>query len=116
MAAVEKLEMVRGADLSAYDVSYSEAGLRVRRRPGQERDGLPEQLDSYVVDMSRDGDGRYVCTVPALPGAISDGETKGAALDNVAEAIEAMHEAGGIKKEFVVFSVNEYMHDNGQIS
>ena len=105
MAAVEKLEMVRGADLSAYEVSYSEAGLRVRHRPGQERDGLPEQLDSYVVDMSRDGDGRYVCTVPALPGAISDGETKGAALDNVAEAIEAMHEAMGIKKKFVVFSV-----------
>lgn len=106
MATVEKhLEMVRGADLSAYEVAYSETGLRVRRRPGQERDGLPEQLDSYMVDVSRDEDGRYVCTVPALPGAISDGETKGAALDNVAEAIEAMHEAMGIKKRFVVFSV-----------
>lgn len=116
MAAAEKqLEMVRGADLSAYEVAYSQAGLRVRRRPGQGR-GLPERLDSYMADVSRDGDGRYVCTVPALPGAISDGGTKCAALDNVAQAIEAMHEAAGIKKEFVVFSVNERMRDNGQIS
>lgn len=108
MAAAEKqLEMVRGADLSAYEVAYSQTGLRVRRRPGHGCGGLPERLDSYMVDVSRDGDGRYVCTVPALPGAISDGGTKCAALDNVAEAIEAMHEAAGIKKEFVVFSVNE---------
>ena len=62
------------------------------------------------------GTGATYARFPRYRGAISDGETKGAALDNVAEAIEAMHEAAGIKKEFVVFSVNEYMHDNGQIS
>lgn len=47
------------------------------------------------LDVSRGEDGRYVCTVPALPGAAGDGETKGAAPDGVAEAIAAMREAAG---------------------
>ena len=53
------------------------------------------------MDASKDG--RYVCTVPALPGAAGDGETKGAAPDGVAEAIDAMREAAGTAG--VAFSV-----------
>ena len=38
------------------------------------------------VIVERDEDGVYVAEVPQLPGCVSQGETRAAALDNVREA------------------------------
>lgn len=43
----------------------------------------------YRVKIERDEDGVFVAEVPALPGCISQGKTRGEALTNVREAIEA---------------------------
>lgn len=43
----------------------------------------------YRVKIERDEDGAFVAEVPALPGCISQGKTRGEALTNVKEAIEA---------------------------
>jgi predicted RNase H-like HicB family nuclease len=47
----------------------------------------------YTVVFEREPDGGYVVTVPALPGCVSQGDTRQAALDNIREAILAYVEA-----------------------
>jgi predicted RNase H-like HicB family nuclease len=42
----------------------------------------------YTVVLQRENDGGYVATVPALPGCVSQGETREEALRNVEEAME----------------------------
>jgi len=42
----------------------------------------------YTVVLEQEGDGGYVATVPALPGCVSQGDDRAAALANVREAIE----------------------------
>ena len=42
----------------------------------------------YTVVLEREDDGGYVVTVPALPGCVSQGDTRPEALDNIREAIE----------------------------
>jgi len=42
----------------------------------------------YTVVLERDEDGGYVVSVPALPGCVSQGDTRNEALDNIREAIE----------------------------
>ena len=42
----------------------------------------------YTVVLLRDPDGGFVATVPALPGCVSQGETRSESLDNIKEAIE----------------------------
>lgn len=42
----------------------------------------------YTVILQRESDGGYVATVPALPGCVSQGDTREEALKNVEEAIE----------------------------
>jgi predicted RNase H-like HicB family nuclease len=42
----------------------------------------------YTVVLEREPDGGYVASVPALPGCITQGDTRGEALTNVREAIE----------------------------
>ena len=42
----------------------------------------------YTVILQREADGGYVVTVPALPGCISQGDSRGEALRNIEEAIE----------------------------
>ena len=44
----------------------------------------------YQVTITRDEDGVFVAEVPALPGCVSDGDTREEALANVTEAI-ALH-------------------------
>ena len=42
----------------------------------------------YTVILERDPDGGYVASVPALPGCVSQGETRDEALANITEAAE----------------------------
>ena len=47
----------------------------------------------YRVVIEQDEDGVFVVQVPSLPGCISQGMTRGEALYNVQEAIEAYLES-----------------------
>jgi predicted RNase H-like HicB family nuclease len=42
----------------------------------------------YTVVLEKEGDGGYVVSVPALPGCVSQGDTRVEALSNIREAIE----------------------------
>ena len=42
----------------------------------------------YTVVLEQEPDGGYVVSVPALPGCVSQGDTRGEALSNIREAIE----------------------------
>jgi predicted RNase H-like HicB family nuclease len=42
----------------------------------------------YTVVLKREEDGGYVASVPALPGCVSEGNTRTEALNNIREAIE----------------------------
>jgi predicted RNase H-like HicB family nuclease len=42
----------------------------------------------YTVVLEREDDGGFVVSVPALPGCLSQGDTRAEALENVREAIE----------------------------
>jgi predicted RNase H-like HicB family nuclease len=41
----------------------------------------------YTVVLEQEQDGGYIATVPALPGCISQGDTRGEAVSNIREAI-----------------------------
>ncbi|MEX2243828.1 MAG: type II toxin-antitoxin system HicB family antitoxin [Fimbriimonadaceae bacterium] len=43
----------------------------------------------YTVILLREADGGYVARVPALPGCVSQGESRDEALANIKEAAEA---------------------------
>jgi len=42
----------------------------------------------YTVVLERESDGGFVVSVPALPGCVSQGDTRADALSNIREAIE----------------------------
>jgi predicted RNase H-like HicB family nuclease len=42
----------------------------------------------YTVVLEQEADGGFVASVPALPGCVSQGDTRGEALSNIREAIE----------------------------
>ncbi|MFA5263348.1 MAG: type II toxin-antitoxin system HicB family antitoxin [Opitutaceae bacterium] len=42
----------------------------------------------FTVTIDRDEDGAWVAECPAIPGCVSQGETKQALLKNIREAIE----------------------------
>lgn len=42
----------------------------------------------YTVVLKTEPDGGFVAIVPALPGCVSQGDTREEALDNICEAIE----------------------------
>jgi predicted RNase H-like HicB family nuclease len=42
----------------------------------------------YTVVLEQEEDGGYVVSVPALPGCVSEGDTRAEALKNIREAIE----------------------------
>jgi len=42
----------------------------------------------YTVILQRENDGAYVATVPALPGCVSQGDSRADALRNIEETIE----------------------------
>ncbi len=41
----------------------------------------------FIVTIDRDEDGVWVVECPSIPGCVSQGETKEAALENIKEAI-----------------------------
>ena len=41
----------------------------------------------FSVTVDRDEDGVWIVECPAIPGCVSQGKTKGEALDNIKEAI-----------------------------
>lgn len=47
---------------------------------------------TFDVIVTEDEDGWFVATVPAVPGALTQGETKAEALENIKEAILLMLE------------------------
>jgi predicted RNase H-like HicB family nuclease len=47
-----------------------------------------ETIVKYTVVLQRENDGGYVVSVPALPGCVSQGDTREEALKNIEEAIE----------------------------
>jgi len=42
----------------------------------------------YTVVIEQESDGGFVISVPALPGCVSQGDTRNEALNNIREAIE----------------------------
>src|SRR5947207_15146094 len=42
----------------------------------------------YTVVLEQEEDGGYVASVPALPGCVSQGDTRAEALNNIREAME----------------------------
>jgi predicted RNase H-like HicB family nuclease len=42
----------------------------------------------YTVVLEQESDGGYVVSVPALPGCVSQGDTRSEALTNIRDAIE----------------------------
>jgi len=55
---------------------------------GLYRNPLKEGDMKYTVVLQRENDGGYVATVPALPGCVSQGDTREEALRNIEEAID----------------------------
>ena len=47
----------------------------------------------YRVVLEQDEDGMYVAEAPSLPGCISQGRSRGEALENIREAIAAYLES-----------------------
>ena len=43
----------------------------------------------FLVNIERDEDGAWVVECPAIPGCVSQGETKDAALTNILDAIRS---------------------------
>ncbi len=71
---------------------------------------MRDSLVRYTVVLEQEDDGGYVVSVPALPGCVTQGDTRDEALANVREAIkvymEDCREAGEpvpteVGKEFV---------------
>ena len=61
----------------------------------------------YRVILEQDEDGVFVAEVPALPGCISQGPTRAAALHNIHEAIEGYLESLKAHDEPIPPSINE---------
>jgi predicted RNase H-like HicB family nuclease len=61
----------------------------------------------YRVLIEQDEDGVFVAEVPALPGCISQGNTRKEALQNIQEAITAYLESLKAHNEPIPPSINE---------
>ena len=61
----------------------------------------------YRVLIEHDEDGRFIIEVPALLGCISQGKTRGKALQNIQEAIAAYLESLKARSEPVSPSIEE---------
>ena len=61
----------------------------------------------YRVFIEQDEDGVFVAEVPALPGYISQGNTRNEALQNIQEAITVYLESLKVHNEPIPPSINE---------
>lgn len=67
----------------------------------------------YRVLIEQDEDGIYVAEVPALPGCISQGETREQAVENVREAIAAYLESLAEHNEPIPPAITEELVEVG---
>src|SRR5258708_4773949 len=88
--AKESLESVAPLQAPRIIRQSHSASLRERRRGVglQMAKVAQEIIVKYTVVLQRENDGGYVVSVPALPGCISQGDTREEALKNIEEAIE----------------------------
>jgi predicted RNase H-like HicB family nuclease len=64
----------------------------------------------YTVVLQRESDGGYVATVPALPGCVSQGDTRAEVLKNIEEAIELyLEDVRDAGEEIPIESDREYV-------
>jgi len=64
----------------------------------------------YTVILQRESDGGYVATVPALPGCISQGDTRAQVLKNIEEAIGLyLEDVRGAGEPIPIESNREYV-------
>ena len=61
----------------------------------------------YRVLIEQDEDGMFMAQVPALPGCISQGKTRGEALKNIREAIEVYVESLQARDDPIPPSIDE---------
>lgn len=61
----------------------------------------------YRVLIEQDEDGVFVAEVPSLPGCISQGQTRGQAIENIKEAIALYLESLGAHNEAVPPPITE---------
>ncbi|MEI9892777.1 MAG: type II toxin-antitoxin system HicB family antitoxin [Chthoniobacter sp.] len=61
----------------------------------------------YRVNITQDEEGVFVAEVPALPGCISQGETRAAAVENIKEAIAGYLESLAAHNEPVPQPITE---------
>jgi predicted RNase H-like HicB family nuclease len=64
-------------------------------------------MGKYRVIVEPDEDGIYVAEVPALPGCISQGQTRTEAIENIKEAIAAYLESLDAHGEPIPPSISE---------
>jgi predicted RNase H-like HicB family nuclease len=64
-------------------------------------------MGKYRVIVEPDEDGIYVAEVPALPGCISQGQTRTEAIENIKEAIAAYLESLDAHDEPIPPSISE---------
>jgi predicted RNase H-like HicB family nuclease len=63
---------------------HEEPGRRIRwYHQGQGQDSM-----RYTVILEQEADGGYVATVPALPGCVSQGDTRDEVMRNIREAAD----------------------------
>jgi len=67
----------------------------------------------FRVLLQQDEDGVFVAEVPTLPGCISQGDTRSAALANIREAIEGYLESLRAHGEPIPPSIGEEVVDVG---
>ena len=61
--------------------------MTARRKIGS-RDNIESVPMRYTVILEQESDGGFVASVPALPGCVSQGNTRGEAMANIREAAE----------------------------
>ena len=61
----------------------------------------------YRVNIEQDEDGVFIAEVPSLPGCISQGATRGAAVENIKEAIELYLESLRARNEPIPPPISE---------
>ena len=48
---------------------------------------------TFTITLNRDEDGYWIVSCPAIPGCVTQGDTKAEALENIKEAIQLCVEA-----------------------
>ena len=60
----------------------------------------------YIVTLERDEDGMWIVECPSIPGCVSQGSTKEAALENIEDAIRGCLEVRSERNTREQISIN----------